>query len=86
LCRSNSNHIPDASPAVTLEDSVNYCAAVDAKSPYAPYDGRQAYIVEAKLSGGKVTSATMALIAGGKDVALVSKMCAKYGLDPNRAT
>ena len=73
-------------PTVTLEDSVNYCATVDAKSPYAPYDGRQAYIVEAKLSGGKVTSATMALIAGGKDVALVSKMCVKYGLDPNKAT
>jgi hypothetical protein len=73
-------------PAVTLEASVNYCATVDAKSPYAPYDGHQAYIVEAKLSGGKVTSATMALIAGGKDVTLVSKMCAKYGLDPNKAS
>ena len=73
-------------PAVTMENAVNYCATVDAKSPYAAYDGRQAYIVEAQVSGGKVTSATMGLIAGGKDVALVSKMCAKYGLDPNKAS
>ena len=73
-------------PAVTLEDSVDYCATVEAKSPYAPYDGRQAYIVEAQLKGGKVTSATIGLITGGKDLPLVSKMCAKYGLDPNKAT
>ena len=59
---------------------------MDAKSPYAAYDGRQAYIVEAKVLGGKVTSATMGLIAGGKDAAIVSKMCAKYGLDPNKAS
>jgi hypothetical protein len=73
-------------PALTMANSVNYCATVDAKSPYAAYDGRQAYIVEAQLSGGRVTSATMGLIAGGKDVGLVSKMCAKYGLDPNKAS
>jgi len=73
-------------PELTLANSVNYCATVDAKSPYPAYDGRQAYIVEAKLSGGTVTSAIMGLIAGGKDVALVSKMCAKYGLDPNNAS
>ena len=72
-------------PALTAEDSRNYCATVDAKSPYAPYDGRQAYIVEVKLSGGQVIGATMGLIAGGKDAALVAKMCAKYGLDPNKA-
>jgi hypothetical protein len=73
-------------PAVTLENSVSYCATVDAKSPYPAYDGRQAYIVEAEVSGGKVTSATMGLITGGKDLVLVSKMCAKYGLDPNKAS
>jgi hypothetical protein len=73
-------------PELTLESSVNYCAMVDAKSPYAAYDGRQAYIVEAKLSGGKVTSAIMELIAGGKDAALVSKMCAKFGLDPSKVS
>jgi hypothetical protein len=73
-------------PAVTMANSVNYCAIVDAKSPYAAYDGRQAYIVETQLSGGRVTSATIGLIAGGKDLVLVSKMCAKYGLDPNKAS
>ena len=73
-------------PAVTLENSINYCATVDAKSPYAPYDGHQAYIVEAQLKGGQVASATIGLITGGKDLPLVSKMCAKYGLDPNKAS
>jgi len=72
-------------PAMTTKDSVNYCAIVDGKSPYPAYNGRQAYIVEAKLLGGRVISATMGLIAGGKDAALVAKMCAKYGLDPNKA-
>lgn len=70
----------------TAEGSVNYCATVDAKSPYAAYNGRQAYIVEAQVSGGKVSSAVVGLIAGGKDVAIVAKMCAKYGLNPNSAT
>ena len=73
-------------PAMTSEDSVNYCATVDAKSPYAPYDGHQAYIVETKVLGGRVISATMGLIAGGKDTAIVAKMCAKYGLDPNKSS
>lgn len=72
-------------PAMTAEDSVNYCATVDGKSPYPAYNGRQAYIVETKVLGGRVISATMGLIAGGKDAALVTKMCAKYDLDPNRA-
>lgn len=72
-------------PAMTKEDAVNYCAIVDAKSPYAPYNGRQAYIVETKVLGGRVIGATMGLIAGGKDAVLVGKMCAKYNLDPKNA-
>jgi hypothetical protein len=72
-------------PAATAEDTTNYCATVDANSPYLPYNGRQAYIVEVRLTGGRVVGATMGLIAGGKDVAIVAKMCAKYGLDPNKA-
>ena len=51
----------------------------------AAYNGRQAYIVEAKVVGGRVISATMGLIAGGKDAAIVVRMCAKYGLSPNNA-
>ena len=71
---------------VTASGEVNYCATVDAKSPYPAYNGRQAYIIEAKVVGGRVSAAVVGLIAGGKDVALVSKMCAKYGLNPNDAT
>jgi hypothetical protein len=70
----------------TAEGSVNYCATVDAKSPYPAYNGRQAYIVEAQVSGGKLSSAVVGLIAGGKDVAIVAKMCEKYGLNPNKAS
>jgi hypothetical protein len=72
-------------PAVTTDDTANYCSIVNGKSPYPPYNGRQAYIVETKLMGGRITAATMGLIAGGKDAALVAKMCAKYGLDPDKA-
>jgi hypothetical protein len=73
-------------PTVVNEDSVNYCAMVDAQSPYAAYNGRQAYIVEAHLSGGHVSSAVMGLIAGGKDITIVNEMCAKYGLDPKNSS
>jgi hypothetical protein len=73
-------------PAMPTEDSINYCATVDAKSPYPAYDGRQAYIIETKVLGGRVIGATMGLIAGGKDIALVAKMCAKYDLNPNNAS
>jgi hypothetical protein len=73
-------------PAVVTENSVNYCATVDAGSPFPAYNGLQAYIVEADVSGGHVTGAVMGLIAGGKDFAIVSKMCAKYNLDPKNAS
>jgi hypothetical protein len=73
-------------PAVVTAGSVNYCATVDAQSPYAAYNGRQAYIVEAQISGNRVSSAVIGLIAGGKDFAIVTNMCAKYGLDPRNAS
>jgi len=73
-------------PTVVTENSVNYCAMVDAQSPYPAYSGQQAYIVEANVSGGHVTGAVMGLIAGGKDFQIVSTMCAKYGLDPRKAS
>jgi hypothetical protein len=73
-------------PTVVTENSVNYCATVDAQSPFAAYSGQQAYIVEANVSGGHVTGAVMGLIAGGKDFSIVSTMCAKYGLDPRKAS
>jgi hypothetical protein len=64
------------------EGSVNYCGMVNAKSPYPAYNGWQAYIVEATVTGGKISSAVVGLIAGGKDVEIVRKMCKKYDLDP----
>jgi len=67
------------------EGSVNYCGMVNAKSPYPAYNGWQAYIVEAAVSAGKVSSAVVGLIAGGKDVEIVRKMCKKYDLDPGTA-
>jgi len=73
-------------PTVVNGETVNYCAMVDAQSPFAAYSGRQAYIVEAHLSGGRVSSAVMGLIAGGKDVGIVNEMCAKYGLDPKNSS
>jgi hypothetical protein len=69
-------------PALVTEGSVNYCATVDAQSPHAAYNGRQAYIVKAQMSGNRVSSAVIGLVAGGKDFEIVTKMCAKYGLDP----
>ena len=73
-------------PAVITEGSVNYCATVDAQSPHAAYNGRQAYVVEAQISGNRVSSAVVGLVAGGKDFAIVTNMCAKYGLDPRNAS
>ena len=68
--------------ADTEDGPTNYCGMVNAKSPYPPYSGWQAYIVEGRISQGKMTSAVVGLIAGGKDTEIVRKMCKKYGLDP----
>ena len=73
-------------PIVPPSDEVSYCGLVDAKSPHAAYDGRQAYIVDAKVSGGHITAAVLGLITGGKDTAIVANMCATHGLDPNSAS
>lgn len=73
-------------PALVTEGSVNYCATVDARSPSAAYNGRQAYIVETQMSGNRVSSAVIGLIAGGNDFAIVTNMYAKYGLDPRNAS
>jgi hypothetical protein len=78
--------IMDAIASSLRNGSVNYCATVDAQSPHAAYNGRQAYIVTAQMSGNRVSSAVIGLIAGGKDFALVTKMCARYGLDPGNAS
>jgi hypothetical protein len=71
--------------SVSEEGQVNYCGMVNAKSPYPAYNGWQAYIVETTVTAGKVSSAVVGLIAGGKDVEIVRKMCKKYDLDPGAA-
>jgi hypothetical protein len=38
------------------------------------------------MSGNRVSSAVIGLVAGGKDFEIVTKMCAKYGLDPRNAS
>jgi hypothetical protein len=73
-------------PMVPPSDEVSYCGIVDAKSPHAAYDGRQAYIVDTKVSGGHITAAVLGLITGGKDTAIVANMCATHGLDPDGAS
>jgi hypothetical protein len=73
-------------PIVPPSDQVSYCATVDAKSPYAAYNGHQSYIVDTKVVGGQITAAVLGLIAGGKDAKIVAGMCANHGLDPNSAT
>jgi hypothetical protein len=73
-------------PTVPESDAPAYCATVDAQSPYAAYNGRQAYIVDTKIVGGHITSAVLGLIAGGKDASIVAGMCEQHGLDPNKAT
>jgi hypothetical protein len=70
-------------PMVPPSDAVSYCATVDAKSPYAAYSGHQAFIADTKVSGGHITSASLGLITGGKDVSIVAGMCAQHGLNPN---
>ncbi len=64
------------------DGSVNYCGIVNGKSPYPAYNGRQAYIISATVTGGKVASAVVDLIAGGKDFEIVRSTCRKYDLDP----
>jgi hypothetical protein len=73
-------------PMVPPSDDIAYCGTVDAQSPYAAYNGHQTFIVDGKVVGGHITSAVLGLIAGGKDAAIVAGMCAKHGLDPNKAT
>jgi hypothetical protein len=73
-------------PTVPETDQPAYCATVDGNSPHAAYNGRQAYIVDTKVTGGHITAAVLGLIAGGKDAAIVANMCATHGLNPNKAT
>ena len=72
-------------PTVPPSNEVAYCATVDAESPHPAFSGKQAYIVDVKVSGGHIASAVLGLIAGGKDNAIVANMCKEHGLDPFKA-
>ena len=63
------------------DETVNYCAMVDAQSPYPAYSGEQAYIVEAQMRGAGVVR-RHGSHRRRQGFAIVAKMCAKYGLDP----
>jgi hypothetical protein len=73
-------------PTVPPSNEVAYCATVDAESPHAAFSGKQAYIIDVKVSGGHIASAVLGLIVGGKDNAIVAGMCKEHGLDPFKAS
>jgi hypothetical protein len=63
----------------------NYCAAVNAKSPHAPYNGLQPYLVKVQVRNGQIVSSVIGAIAGGNDKRIVRNLCAKSGLNPDDA-
>jgi hypothetical protein len=63
----------------------NYCAAVNAKSPHAPYNGLQPYLVKVQVKNGQIVSSVVGAIAGGNDKRIVRNLCAKSGLNPDDA-
>ena len=73
-------------PTVPASNEVAYCATVDAEGPHAAFSGKQAYIVDVKVSGGHIASAVLGLIVGGKDNAIVVGMCKEHGLDPFKSS
>jgi len=63
----------------------HYCAAVNAKSPHAPYSGLQPYLVQVHVANGQIVSSVVGAIAGGSDGRIVRNLCAKHGLNPSDA-
>jgi hypothetical protein len=63
----------------------HYCAAVNAKSPHAAYNGLQPYLVQVQVSNGQIVASVLGAIAGGNDMRIVRKLCAKHGLNPDDA-
>ena len=76
------NPFPPDAPA---NGQARYCAAVHAKSPHAAYNGLQPYMVQVRISNGQIVSATVATIAGGKDMRIVRNLCGKHGRNPDDA-
>jgi hypothetical protein len=63
----------------------HYCAAVNAKSPHAAYNGLQPYLVQVQIANGRIVSSVVGAIAGGSDMRIVRNLCAKHGLNPDDA-
>jgi hypothetical protein len=76
------NPFPANAPA---NGQARYCAAVNARSPHAPYSGLQPYLVQVQISNGRIVSAVVGAIAGGNDMRIVRNLCAKHGLNPDEA-
>lgn len=74
--------LPAKAPA---NGQTNYCAAVNAKSPHAPYNGLQPYLVKVQVKNGQIVSSVVGAIAGGNDKRIVRNLCAKSGLNPDDA-
>jgi hypothetical protein len=68
-----------------VNGQAHYCAVVNAKSPHAPYNGLQPYLVRVQMSQGQVVSSVVGAIAGGNDKRIVRNLCAKHGLNPDDA-
>lgn len=68
-----------------VNGQARYCAAVSAKSPHSPYNGLQPYLVQVQISNGQIVSSVVGAIAGGKDMRIVRKLCARHGLNPDDA-
>ena len=65
--------------------TAHYCAAINAKSPHAAYNGLQAYMVQVQIANGQVIASTITTMAGGADMRIVRNLCAKRGLNPDDA-
>lgn len=72
-------------PTAPHNGLARYCASVNARSPHAPYNGHQPYIVQVQVSNGRIVSSVLASIAGGSDMRIVRNLCAKHGLNPDDA-
>jgi hypothetical protein len=76
------NPFPADAPA---NGQARYCAIVNAKSPHAPYNGMQPYLVQVQIANGKIVNAVVGAIAGGNDMRIVRNLCTKNGLNPDTA-
>ena len=63
---------------------VYYCAALNAKNSYGGYVGAAPFMAAVNFDGGKITGASMDMLASANVVErdIVVKRCGQLGLDP----